>query len=73
MASFKKHSQMIYAKKKKCAKWLMCFGVCGRVLIKRMLLLLRFEVFSNNPFYGNQIILLSSCSYFLRYLLLLLY
>ena len=36
---------------------------------KKLLLLLRFEVFSNNPFYGNQIILLSSCSYFLRYLL----
>ena len=35
MASFKKHSQLIYAKKKKCAKWLMCFGLGGWVLTKK--------------------------------------
>ena len=70
MASFKKHSQLMYAKKKKCAKMANVF-LGGRAGIdkKKLLLLLRFEVFSNNPFYENQIILLSSCSYYLRYLL----
>ena len=72
MASFKKHSQLIYAKKKKCTKmanvlWGGWTGIDKKK--KKLLLLLRFEVFSNNPVYGNQIILLSSCSYFLRYLL----
>ena len=72
MASFKKHSQLIYAKKKKCAKmgnvlWTGRAGIDKKK--NKKLLLLRFEVFSNNPFYANQIILLSSCSYFLRYFL----
>ena len=71
MPSFKKHSQLIYAKKKKCAKManVLWEGRAGIDKKKKLLLLLRYEVFSNNPFYGNQIILLSSCSYFLRYLL----
>lgn len=64
MASFKKHSQLIYAKKKKCAKMVnVLWGGRAGIDKKKLLLLLRFEVFSNNPFYGNQIILLSSCSY----------
>ena len=70
MASFKKHSQLIYAKKKKCAKMAnVLWGGRAGIDKKKLLLSLRFEVFSNNPFYGNQIILLPSCSYFLRYLL----
>ena len=61
-------------KRRSAQKWLMYFGVGGRVLIKKkkFLLLLRFEAFSNNPFYGNQTILLSSCSYFLRYLFVII-
>ena len=60
----------MYAKKKKCAKMAnVLLGGRAGIDKKKLLLLLRFEVFSNNPFYENQIILLSSCSYYLRYLL----